>query len=256
MGGILYPDSDLDGLSDGDEYYIYHTHPGNADTDHDGYADGLEISLGLDPLSYTSKEDFQMALAQERGSTTMQILSPGNGTIGYQNTVVNVVNYTFFQDMWFRYENGSDWYGNVSLVYNPASQTWYNNTVRWSPGTYEIQVFARDIDGVIHAKTAYFTVQAGDDPWPMYWLIIGAALVGLVVILIVIDVKTHKVRGGLRWFVNKITFGRIGGKADTTPKPTGKKDTKPAAKKEKPATSAKAKKKKADSPSKGKKGGA
>ncbi len=43
-------DSDGDGLIDYDETNVYHTSPYLEDTDGDGIADGVEISLGQDPL--------------------------------------------------------------------------------------------------------------------------------------------------------------------------------------------------------------
>ena len=43
------PDTDGDGLSDGDEVNIYHTNPLVADTDGDGIPDGVEIATGTDP---------------------------------------------------------------------------------------------------------------------------------------------------------------------------------------------------------------
>lgn len=44
------PDTDSDGLSDGDEVYKYKTNPKNPDTDGDGYTDKQEIDAGFDPL--------------------------------------------------------------------------------------------------------------------------------------------------------------------------------------------------------------
>jgi hypothetical protein len=43
------PDTDKDGLTDGDEYYIYATGTRNPDTDGDGVLDGDEIANGTDP---------------------------------------------------------------------------------------------------------------------------------------------------------------------------------------------------------------
>jgi hypothetical protein len=48
------PDSDGDGLRDSQETLIYHTDPHNFDTDGDGLPDGLEVRLGLNPLSADS----------------------------------------------------------------------------------------------------------------------------------------------------------------------------------------------------------
>jgi hypothetical protein len=44
------PDTDGDGLSDGDEFFITHTDPLNPDTDGDGMPDGWEYRNGLNPL--------------------------------------------------------------------------------------------------------------------------------------------------------------------------------------------------------------
>ncbi|MDO4945617.1 MAG: cellulose binding domain-containing protein, partial [Ruminococcus sp.] len=48
------PDTDNDGLTDGDEVNIYGTDPLKYDTDDDGISDGDEIALGTDPLSPTT----------------------------------------------------------------------------------------------------------------------------------------------------------------------------------------------------------
>ena len=42
-------DTDDDGLTDGDEYYVYQTGTRNPDTDGDGVVDGEEIANGTDP---------------------------------------------------------------------------------------------------------------------------------------------------------------------------------------------------------------
>lgn len=46
----LNPDSDEDGLTDGDEVIIWKTNPLNRDSDEDGYEDGEEVSHGYNPL--------------------------------------------------------------------------------------------------------------------------------------------------------------------------------------------------------------
>ena len=45
------PDTDGDGVSDGDEVHKFHTDPLNPDTDGDGLSDGDEIRLGTNPLN-------------------------------------------------------------------------------------------------------------------------------------------------------------------------------------------------------------
>lgn len=42
-------DTDHDGLTDGEEYFMAHTDPNNPDTDHDGMPDGWEYRYGLNP---------------------------------------------------------------------------------------------------------------------------------------------------------------------------------------------------------------
>jgi 3D (Asp-Asp-Asp) domain-containing protein len=54
------PDTDGDGLSDGDEVHVYHTNPLLWDTDGDGISDGVEVRTGTDPLDPHS---FNLALA-------------------------------------------------------------------------------------------------------------------------------------------------------------------------------------------------
>src|SRR5579864_7928385 len=54
------PDTDGDGLSDGDEVHIYHTNPLLWDTDGDGISDGVEVRTGSDPLDIHS---FNLAAA-------------------------------------------------------------------------------------------------------------------------------------------------------------------------------------------------
>ncbi len=46
----LNPDTDGDGLSDGDEVNKYRTNPLKVDTDGDGYPDGEEVKKGYNPL--------------------------------------------------------------------------------------------------------------------------------------------------------------------------------------------------------------
>jgi hypothetical protein len=48
------PDTDGDGLSDGDEVLKYHTNPLLPDTDGDGIPDGVEVTTGTNPLDPTS----------------------------------------------------------------------------------------------------------------------------------------------------------------------------------------------------------
>jgi hypothetical protein len=47
----LRRDTDFDGIDDGDEVTIYGTDPTLADSDGDGFNDGVEIAAGTDPLN-------------------------------------------------------------------------------------------------------------------------------------------------------------------------------------------------------------
>ncbi len=184
-GGIMSPDSDFDGLLDGDEYYKYNTSVTNWDTDGDGYSDGLEIALGLDPLTYTSSTEFEMALATERGKHSMTILLPKTGAVTYQDAQLSVVNFTAFQDMWYRYSNGSGWSENKTLTYNPQTQLWQSSNQTWPVGNITVQVFGRNMSGVVHAATTYFVVLPGNTPfpWPLVIGLIAGGAVAAVVIL-------------------------------------------------------------------------
>jgi len=51
------PDTDDDGLQDGDEVHLYGTDPADDDTDDDGLDDGDEVALGTEPLDWDSDDD-------------------------------------------------------------------------------------------------------------------------------------------------------------------------------------------------------
>ena len=53
----LRTDSDEDGLTDGAEFFVYHTNPGTNDTDGDAMLDGWEVLYGLDPFVDDCLED-------------------------------------------------------------------------------------------------------------------------------------------------------------------------------------------------------
>ncbi len=55
--GDLSGDTDGDGLSDGDEIYLYGTDPRCEDTDGDGLSDAAEILVGLSPTGYDADDD-------------------------------------------------------------------------------------------------------------------------------------------------------------------------------------------------------
>jgi hypothetical protein len=85
------PDTDGDGLSDGDEVHIYHTNPLLWDTDGDGISDGVEVRTGSDPLDIhsfnlkaalssitVSPASFTLAFNTVGGEASRQLSAQGN----------------------------------------------------------------------------------------------------------------------------------------------------------------------------------
>lgn len=147
-GGYLNPDSDEDGLLDGDEVYIYGTSPTSEDSDGDGVSDGFEVAVGTDPLS--------MSYAG--------ILSPLNGSIVGTQLTLQVMNYTTMDSMWFRYRTGSTWIGNETLVYSSVTDKWTSNPLVFTPGSYILQAFGLDVNGTERSTEIQFTVSASAGP--------------------------------------------------------------------------------------------
>lgn len=67
-------DTDTDGLSDYDEFYVYNTSPYLQDTDTDGLADKIELSSGSDPLC-ASGQDCQPAVGKNYGDQVLENLT-------------------------------------------------------------------------------------------------------------------------------------------------------------------------------------
>ena len=51
------PDTDNDGLTDGEEILLHHTNPLENDTDNDGAPDGVELGYGSNPLRFDTDND-------------------------------------------------------------------------------------------------------------------------------------------------------------------------------------------------------
>jgi hypothetical protein len=54
--GLMYRDTDMDGINDFDEQYVYITSPYLTDTDSDGIADKIEIEKGSNPICPEGKD--------------------------------------------------------------------------------------------------------------------------------------------------------------------------------------------------------
>ncbi len=184
-GGIFDQDSDADGVSDGTEYYVYGTDPASTDTDGDGYPDGLEIAIGTDPLAITSELEYEQAIAVSRGEASMDILMPLAVVNNAQTVDVNVLNFTSFKSMEFRYNTSSGWSNNLTMTYNPATMTWTYTDMHWEIGTYELQVFAVDYNDDDYVAIRIFTVAAAPTyPEPISPLVYLAVGLGTGVFLI------------------------------------------------------------------------
>jgi hypothetical protein len=142
-GGIYSPDSDGDGLLDGDEYYIYGSSPTDVDSDGDGYSDGYEVAMGSSPSEYSY----------------FAVVSPHDDTVVPENTMVRVLNYSAMDAVWYRYRTAATWSSNIDLTYDVVLHSWVDTTAVWAPGSYEMQVFAEDINGTIHQYEVVFIVE-------------------------------------------------------------------------------------------------
>ncbi len=203
-GGIENPDSDADGLSDGEEYYLHGTDPALVDTDGDGYSDGLEVAIGTDPLTWTSPEEFQWALALTRGTESMRVMMPRATVVNSPNVPVTVANFTPFTSMWFRYNTSDGWSNNYTLSYDHATGMWSNDEVTWEDGAHRIQVFANDSSGNLHVVDVTFLtgLQPGQPSLSTTALLIGvgaaigALALGIIGFVAVPRLKRRREEGG------------------------------------------------------------
>jgi hypothetical protein len=167
-GGFLNPDSDGDGLSDGVEVNEFGTDPTKYDTDGDGYSDGAEVAVGTDPLSFTSPEEYQEALDMLRAGKVIRIIYPTNTTISDTTADVRVVNSTFIETMWFRYNDGTGWSSNYTLQYDAANIQWKYTDINWPEGSYWIQVFGNKTAGYVVWDQQWFTIRIEEVEIPFF----------------------------------------------------------------------------------------
>jgi hypothetical protein len=156
-GGFLdyrNPDSDFDGLMDGEEILVYGTQAFNPDTDYDNYSDSLELIIGTNPLIITTPEEFLTAV--NRLTSPLQLKSPEHGEV-YNVGPLNIemFNLTTLNkgSVYFRYREievtndsepsntgSSDWVGNYTMTYQGFSR-WTHKALAFDVGSYELQIF-------------------------------------------------------------------------------------------------------------------
>ncbi len=74
VGSEVFKDSDSDGITDYDERVLYKTDPYSADTDKDGFNDGIEIAGGYNPLDSTKEAVRVFESPKEKGIVRDDIL--------------------------------------------------------------------------------------------------------------------------------------------------------------------------------------
>jgi hypothetical protein len=103
------PDSDFDGLTDGQEILIYHTKPYDSDTDQDGYSDSIEIFFGTDPLTFTPENVF-LDTVLKKNSPLVFINPKEDSVIASSSVTVEVLSLTAskIDSAWVQYREITD----------------------------------------------------------------------------------------------------------------------------------------------------
>ncbi|MHA2495231.1 MAG: hypothetical protein ACXAEI_07075, partial [Candidatus Hodarchaeales archaeon] len=152
-GGFLNPDSDHDALADGWEYYGYGTNSSNSDTDGDGFSDGLEVTMGTDPLApemdpsilYEALDSLNgtvfLLLPREVKESNVPLIAKVMG-----NTTTTQLSYRIRPLNDHNFEPKSDWSYPELLTYNPKHDQWEGSRYL-KDGYYEIEVTAVDQEG-------------------------------------------------------------------------------------------------------------
>ncbi len=89
MTDPLSPDTDRDGLRDGEELAVWLTEPTNPDTDEDGASDGEEVTYGSDPFDPDSDNDgLRDGIEYDLGGDLLGLDGDGDGITDYDEVVV------------------------------------------------------------------------------------------------------------------------------------------------------------------------
>ncbi len=202
-GGVTQPDSDKDGLMDGLEVYLYGTNATMWDTDLDTYGDGLEIMVGTDPLVFTTKEEFEAALARsgqliEEGVIVLTPLEDGvypstyYTFIVYNVTSVNAINYQYKRET-------EEFTSNKTMSFDNETKMWSDTGPVLDPGEYVVNFYVnRTVENVtkIGVVTRHFTVELTDDKDLSWTWIVGGlgggVLLGTATSLSILGAKAGK----------------------------------------------------------------
>ena len=181
--GVFDPDSDNDGLGDGEEVHVWGTYPNNWDTDGDSYSDGFEVMVGSNPTSFTTPEEMEAILSQHK--YPLVIWSPKNQTnYAEGNISVVVLNLTRLDDVWYRYKMKSDgeWSQNITLEFSSdyIPGFWLDDSVHFSKGLYKIQVFGKLSSGkVFHVESTFGVNLTASTPfYENPWFLAGVGTLG------------------------------------------------------------------------------
>ncbi|MHA1399763.1 MAG: hypothetical protein ACTSQE_05425 [Candidatus Heimdallarchaeaceae archaeon] len=207
-GGVTQPDSDRDGLMDGAEVYVHGTNVVYWDTDNDTYSDGLEVMLGLDPLSFTTPEEFLAAL--QASSDMLEhgviVISPINeGIYSPSNYTFILYNVTALDDSWYQIKkNKQDFQDNISMVYDTVSRTWVSQGDYIGPGDYTVRFYIQHTNGNVSVIERVFYVEGtAVVKWP--WIFVGVG--GGVGIGVVGTLTAYAARAGKLSFLKNLGKG-------------------------------------------------
>ncbi|MHA1868467.1 MAG: hypothetical protein ACTSXD_10530, partial [Candidatus Heimdallarchaeaceae archaeon] len=191
---------DRDGLMDGAEVYVHGTDPTNWDTDNDTYSDGLEVMLGLDPLTYTTEEEFIAALSanQDMLEAGVLVISPIEGGI-YSPSNYTFILYNVTELVGVQYQikkNKHDFGDNMTMSYDGISRTWITQGDYIGPGDYIVRFYVTKPDGNVSLIERTFYVEGSPVvslPW-VFAGIGGGVAVGVASTLTVYAGRAGKLR--------------------------------------------------------------
>ncbi|MHA1264388.1 MAG: choice-of-anchor X domain-containing protein [Candidatus Helarchaeota archaeon] len=105
----------------------------------------------------------------------LDLRSPQNQSYNEQYLPILMVNNTFVDSMWYRYDSGIGWSSNQTLLFNG---TYFMNqsTVIWTDGSYHIQIFANDSAGTESMVETWFIIDT-QPPSGMQWANLTANII-------------------------------------------------------------------------------